>query len=537
MSRSKTSPAHTLSSIRVKLGRNARPELVALLTALLVVALLLSVLSACAPRVASSTSSSSSLTGTVDILTPTGSNKFDSNTPLNTWTDMSDALYGSLRTQGFADTQITRSSASTLSSQIDQISRLITTYSGQTDRHSHVLLLAPVRAVDTDESRAIVQRYGDLVTQPDMTEDSVEYKNMSTSDQNQYTELTEKLASTLSKAQKMGMTVVLMAQKVPGFTENYYVSFSTAQSIARIQTDNLVKKLQLDKATTRDRVAIEMILPMNTGSEFTRTLFSTAWKILQPYFTTGVAYSPSGLLNEDTTDEDWRDVTIARDNAESVTAALESRLIGKTSDGNASDMLESLQSPSGTSSGTFLNVNGILAFNDFSAQSVVSALSSIGFTGTSASVNPNITLESIVKTLTDNADVRKARVPAPADSAFSANSSSSSHSSSHSAATSTSSALSWPVVTGYGAAIHTIPDIVNGKIWITTMEDRNASARAASALVKAICKGETTTTQLAKSVPDLTDTTITVSLVAVNADNLKKNLLDTGYISAADAGL
>ncbi|WP_418968634.1 hypothetical protein [Alloscardovia omnicolens] len=448
--------------------------------------------------------------GSVDILTPRSSNDLDPNAPLNTWNNVTHDIARQLKHHGFSEKNISHSTASTLKEQIKQLTDLVKSHSANTDKTTHILMLSPVFYKDSTQGAAIRQRYGDLVT-PAVATSSLDDDSADENEQEEAQQQHAELVKQLVKAQKAGIIVVLMGQKVPDFTENYYISFSTPQSIARLQTENLVKKLQLDKATADDPQAVEMILPMNVGSEFNKSAFSASWKILKPYFVTGVAYSPSGLLDAHTTAQDWRNVTITDDSESTVSEAVYARL-------NASKK-------------SYAHIDGILAFTDHTAHGVVAALKSMGYTGSSAMINPEITLESIVKTLSGNADVNKQRIPRPSpitsDKEYKHTSSSPS---------SAQNTLSWPIITSFGVYISDLPDVINGKIWISSMEDRAALSESVASLCTYLVKG-LTGSQLENKVPHLTSTTLTTPLFAVTADNVKKTLLDTGYITPADAGL
>ncbi|TCD54811.1 hypothetical protein EJ419_01555 [Alloscardovia theropitheci] len=491
-------------------------------------ALALCTCASCSPRTASSNSQASSLTGTVDIVTPTGNSAMSSNLPLNNWESIRSSLVKSLKTHGFVDSQISESHYSDLSAQINQIKRITNTYKAEKDKHPHTLIFAPHQPIKTSYATAIAQRFGDTVTQNTLNNDELEFDNLSDSQQDEYTSLHKQLASALKDAQDNGITVVLMSHKVPDFSENYFISFATAQSIARIQTDNLVRKLQLDKATIKNPQAIEIIIPLNVGAQFAQQLFSASWKILKPYYTTGVAFSPSGLLDANSTEDDWRNVSVPDDSADSISSALKVRLTSSDESSN----------------NAIVNVDGILAFNDYIAQGAVSALTELGFTGSSAQVNPDVTLDSIIKKLSDNVDVHKQRVPQPNNSSTDDTNTTDSNSQDSQSTPykkrnpqPNHTILTWPIVTGFGTYIDAIADIVNGKIWISSAEERNSVVSSIAALSRAICEKKTSPSQLEKSVPNIQNNTVTAPLFAVNSDNLKKTLLDTGYITPAEAGL
>ena len=98
----------------------------------------------------------------------------------------------------------------------------------------------------------------------------------------------------------------------------------------------------------------------------------------------------------------------------------------------------------------------------------------------------------------------------------------------------------WPVITGYGSYADTIPQVVNGKQWMTGLENRNDLAIDIAKVCLRLNSGQgldgmsyvTQQTIAGSKVP-----TIQENLVAVSAGNLKSTLIDPGYISMAEAGL
>lgn len=68
------------------------------------------------------------------------------------------------------------------------------------------------------------------------------------------------------------------------------------------------------------------------------------------------------------------------------------------------------------------------------------------------------------------------------------------------------------------------------------MEDRADISESVALLCAQIAQGRTGA-RLERSIPNVRSTTLTTALFAVSADNLKKTLIDTSYITPADAGL
>lgn len=456
-------------------------------------ALALLSLSACTHNSGTSHTVSIPPDSTVDIITPFGNNSLDPAVPINTWSQVTDKLKKTLVDQGFTEPNVHISRVNNSDAQVNKIDDLTALYS-QSSHAQHTLIVAPALKNETSVQHSIRTRYGDLVTLP----------------ANKDNEVSKALTTSLTRAQDNKIRVIVLANEIPNFTPDYFVTLSTASDIARIQTNYLIRKLDLNAATREHPKAIEILLPINVGADFDQELFEASWKILKPYFNTGVAYSPSGLLTRDCDVNDWRNVSFVDDSPNGVTDALRARLT--RDDGKIS------------------RIDGILAFNDYTAYGVTSALDQLGFTGSSTSVNPEITLDNILKNFTGHADINRQEVPAPQSEI------NSSPSSDNRTYTYNAESHAWPIVTGYGSYISTVDDIVNGKVWITTLEDRTAIAESVATLASILATGRELS-NLSDTLSGLSGNHLTMSLFAVNADNFKKTMLDSGYINPADAGL
>lgn len=335
-----------------------------------------------------------------------------------------------------------------------------------------------------------------------------------------------RLVSALELAKNSGMHVILMANTLDGFTPDAFVEFSTAERIGEIQAQKLADKLQLSKTSKDNPKAIEVLLPYTTtdadgnlvDSTFAKEAFQGVWKVLGPYFEQGKAFSPSGLLTAATTDGDWEIVAFEINKDSQIKEEFSARLRMDDSSANA-----------------YTRIDGVIAMNDYVASGVVEALSDLGYTGSAADVNPSITISGIVGNITGKHDLPKQKVPDPAQSAD--NDLGSSDNSNEDDVDENSQ---WPIVTGYGAYIDEIPQIVNGHQWMTAIEDRKTLATDISDVCfdldqkDSIAKHEfvSRVTINGSKVP-----TISENLLAVSASNLKVELIDPGYISLADAGL
>ena len=308
-----------------------------------------------------------------------------------------------------------------------------------------------------------------------------------------------------------------------------------AQTIGKLQAEKMVSKLKLDKASKDNPKYIEVLLPYTAVDEkgnandstFAQEAFRGIWQVLGSYYQKGVVESPSGTLDGKSTENDWQ--AVAYDAAkEGSTAKVLDKRLAKT-DGQS----------------TLTRIDGIITMNDYIASEVVKELDDLGYTGSTADINPQITISGIVGNITGKKDLSRDAVPDPIKSPENDNANDSS-SSDDDADKDTSASdkdrdSQWPLVTGYGAYVSNIPSIVNGKQWMTGMEDRQTIATDIAQACAKLNKDEAL-----NSMPSIRNSevggvkkipTISEPLLAVSASNLKSALIDPGYISLADAGL
>jgi ABC-type xylose transport system substrate-binding protein len=357
-----------------------------------------------------------------------------------------------------------------------------------------------------------------------------------------------RLRSALNLARNSGMHVVLLSSTFEGFTPDLFVPMASVAQMAQVQAKQLVSKLELDKTSKENPKQIEVLLPSGSSTTdtadvdtFNKTAFSAIWEVLGPYFRSGAVESPSGLLDKNSSADSWKLLKFNASNEDSVKKELTARL-GKQN----------------KSASTRTRIDGILSMNDYVASEVTETLTSMGYTGSSADINPEISIAGIVDNITGKKDLKKSKAPDPSvapstngdadssggsssqDSSSSDSSSSDSSSSQQSDDTGGLNSSAWPIVTGYGAYLDNIPTIVDGQQWMTSLEDRKGIG---STLAKAVVQLNTsqqvnaddsirTETSNGISAP-----TLQKELLTVSASNLKSVLIDTNYVTAADAGL
>ena len=331
------------------------------------------------------------------------------------------------------------------------------------------------------------------------------------------------------------MHIVLVSNTIDGFTPDVFVQCSTPEQIGELQANMLVSKLDLDKVSKGNPKAVEVLLPYTPADDakgdddaeaddaFAQEAFKGVWKILKPYYEQGKVYSPSGTLSKETTSEDWKHVAFDLNDKDGAANTIEDRIPAATKDGDT----------------VLTRIDGIITMNDAVASSVVDKLDDMGYTGSSADVNPSITIPSIVGNIAGHKDLLRKSVPDPAKSP--ANDTQSQHDSSSTDSSAEDSHNSrWPVITGYGSYADTIPQVVNGKQWMTGLENRvQLSLDIAKTCVR-LNRGKNLSGLsfiTEQTIGEAKVPTIHEELSAVSASNLKAALIDPGYISMAEAGL
>ncbi|MBW3089102.1 hypothetical protein KIH77_10300 [Bifidobacterium sp. 82T24] len=447
-------------------------------------------------------------------------------TPLNKWTRLNDDITDSLVGLGFDKDDVESVKSKTLDDQADAIEDYVAEHgspaaqgkasgtsspsskatNASKDPRKRTVVIAPV--ADPDD---ITRQYGDYVSQTVKTSDGKQ------------TAGTKHLVSALNAAKKSGMSVILVANTVEGFTSDTYVGMSTAREIAHTQATLVANKLALAQTTAKNPKSIEIMLPASDDDETNKEVFAGIWQVLGPYFRSGVAVSPSGLLDSSSDENSW------------------SKVVFKASDQNAakSEFMHRLGADGKSSLRP--SVDGVIAMNDMVAAGVTSALSDMKYQGSAADINPEITIGGIVDNIAGNRDLKKDKVPEPKKDDSSSVEQSPSKKDQTSSGTVDDPA--WPIVTGYGVYLSNILQVVNGHQWSTGLENRKQYADDIALAVKALNTGTALTKVDGLKIAGTTEMngskvpTIHEDIISVSASNMKKTLIDPGYIRPADAGL
>ena len=488
-----------------------------------------------APQSQATSTSTAEVPGRVAIFTPSDGITLSQHTPINKWAALVPELKSALTKEHLSSKRIDAYTSGNLEDQSKELQDYVVNRLSErkTEKTSEptTLVVAPMTSPDS-----ITRQYGDYISKSL----DVDAKDKASS----------RLVSSLRLAAGAGMHVVLMANQVPGIQPNLFVQLSDARAIGQMQAEKLASKLELDKASKDNPCRIEILLPnrpadassADKGAEASRAeqgqqedqnsfpaqAFAGIWQVLGPYFKDGRADSPSGRLQADSTERDWQAVAFDP---------------GKDASATGKELASRLSMNDGAKSHT--EVDGILAMNDFIVSGVVSELRDLGYRGSSADVNPEISISGIVGSMAGRQDLHRQRVPKPAQSPASQNSSGSQADSSQNTgktqeSTSSDDHTAWPIISGYGAYADNIPQIVDGQQWMTGLEDRlGLAGDIAKACVNLNSQGKVPAMDTIQTVNQDGKQLHRLSrpLVAVSASNLKATLIDTGYIKPADAGL
>ena len=488
-----------------------------------------------APQSQATSTATAEVPGRVAIFTPSDGITLSQHTPINKWAALVPELKSALAKEHLSSKRIDAYTSGNLEDQSKELQDYVVNRLSErkTEKTSEptTLVVAPMTSPDS-----ITRQYGDYISESL----DVDAKDRASS----------RLVSSLRLAAGAGMHVVLMANQVPGIQPDLFVQLSDARAIGQMQAEKLASKLELDKASKDNPCRIEILLPnrpadassADKGAEASRAeqgqqedqnsfpaqAFAGIWQVLGPYFKDGRADSPSGRLQADSTERDWQAVAFDP---------------GKDASATGKELATRLSMNDDAKSHT--EVDGILAMNDFIVSGVVSELRDLGYRGSSADVNPEISISGIVGSMAGRQDLHRQRVPKPAQSPASENSSGSQADSSQNTgktqeSTSSDDHTAWPIISGYGAYADNIPQIVDGQQWMTGLEDRlGLAGDIAKACVNLNSQGKVPAMDTIQTVNQDGKQLHRLSrpLVAVSASNLKATLIDTGYIKPADAGL
>lgn len=495
----------------------------------------------------------------VTIFTPSDGITISQHTPLNKWTKFVPRLVSSLGSEGIGGKAITQKTSPDLEHQSNDVQDyVVNDLASESDaKENRTIIIAP--AFSRAESS---RQYGDYASagqQSDAASSEANGKKGGDAgkESKKDAKAEQRLAQALRLAQRSGVHTVVLSDEIQGYTPDVFVRMSTPRGIGILEAQQMVSKLALDKVTSAHPKAIEVLLPdsstahdpdstgntdangnddAQSSGEKTKTTqddtfaaqaFAGIWSVLGPYFKDGRAMSPSGLLDKSSDEHDWKALTLNAQKVPQIREALGKRL-QKSSGKDGKDA-----SPAA--------IDGIIAMNDFISAGVVEELDGLKYQGTSADINPDVSISGLVGTITGRRTLNRQQVPKPQDGmSTDSNSADTDGKNDDDQASAASGSKAWPIVTGYGAYVDMIPHIVDGKQWMTGMEDAQALTRDISKASVALMGGKSVAGVHGMTKPSGRKGkpyTLHEPLLAISADNLKHELIEPGYISMADAGL
>lgn len=520
--------------------------------------------------------------GRVAMFLPSDGFTLSQSTPQNTWKQLAADAKSQLKSAGFSDSDITVKTADDVSSQVQQVSDYLAslgvTGPGEASSSASASGAASASSSEADTSATVASStviiiasatqqledsklYSDYVISDDtdaaastgstalQTDTARPSASQSSTEESSTTESAAAdgsaesgdsdsadgnagLAQVLDLAHRSGVTVINLGTPISGFDADVQGELSSPRLIGRLQALGIVNKLHLASTVENQPQAVEVLIPYKDAS-FAQQAFEGVWEILGAFFRSGRVYSPSGTLDAASSSESWQSVAYPASSPDDSQKELESRL--DASQHNVSHM----------------EVDAVLCLNDAAASGAIAALKSKGYTGTSATIDPDVSISGLVDNLRGGKDITKQQVPAPSASSGQDGQSSgaqpdiASLTAQQNVLRDTRDSTAWPLVTGYGTYKSQLSQIVGGVQWFTGLEDRQGYAKDLAAIAKAIAQGSSlqdVTAQVSSlsAADDSADGSAFVlqrTLLAITADNIKSSLIDRGYISAADAGL
>lgn len=472
----------------------------------------------------------------VEVFVPSDGITLTQNTPTNKWGGFASAITDSLVEKGYSKDSITVVTNGSLKDQARAMADYVEDEtedeaSSGKETTRDIVILAPALTLDP-----AAKQFGDLLGDgtKDLSSSSDISAVLNEDEAEEQTEAEKSIAASAKTLRSRGTAFILVARNLEDVTADMFVKTSNAYQIGQLQANELSVKLEIAEATTSNPRRIEIVIPEESNETISSDFFAGVWSVLGPYFKKGTVVSASGLLDSSSTKDSWRSVVVAASSADEVKQGFSSLLTKAAANQGATDDEDEGDSD------TAVRLSGVIASNDFIATQVTEVLTQKGYTGSAADINPEITLGGIVGNMTGNADLSRKKVPNPAKDEDASSSQEEDGTGSGQSATKDADATRWPIVTGYGSYVNNVQLVVSGKQWLTGLENRNGLASdIASACVRyaqgkklADPQNKQTVTLNGKKVP-----LITRNLVGVVSGNLKRSLIDTGYISAANAGL
>ena len=343
----------------------------------------------------------------------------------------------------------------------------------------------------------------------------------------------EELDAARSRSAELVRTLSARGVRVVGCSDlvsahmDAYVDMATPESIGVLQAREALSKIRANTLSASNPAQVLLLVPGNPQNEASKDFLSGVFSVLETPLQQGVIQLVG--LPEVKSLSSFLDSSAARDfyfGSDLYSADISRRLTsllddlieqqgGTTASNGLMKALPFVRSST-------IALDAVIAGTDYISTQLVSVLTSKGYQGSAADINPDVSLSGIVNSLSGKKVLNKHKVPYPANTLPSAEFNS-----------------MWPVISGYGAM--DVPSIVSGKEWVTGISDEESVA----SLFALLARNAALHKKLATKVSELegmtlssraSRTLISVDLVPISSSQVK-NLIKEGYISAADAGL
>ena len=343
----------------------------------------------------------------------------------------------------------------------------------------------------------------------------------------------EELDAARSRSAELVRTLSARGVRVVGCSDlvsahmDAYVDMATPESIGVLQAREALSKIRANTLSASNPAQVLLLVPGNPQNEASKDFLSGVFSVLETLLQQGVIQLVG--LPEVKSLSSFLDSSAARDfyfGSDLYSADISRRLTsllddlieeqgGTTASNGLMKALPFVRSST-------IALDAVIAGTDYISTQLVSVLTSKGYQGSAADINPDVSLSGIVNSLSGKKVLNKHKVPYPSNTLPSAEFNS-----------------MWPVISGYGAI--DVPSIVSGKEWVTGISDEESVA----SLFALLARNAALHKKLATKVSELegmtlssraSRTLISVDLVPISSSQVK-NLIKEGYISAADAGL
>lgn len=346
--------------------------------------------------------------------------------------------------------------------------------------------------------------------------------------------------------QKQGVKIVLMAHRIPDFQPYAFINMAQPSAIGEMQATNLLKKLNID---TSSPVTPRQILIFVGGKTPTSQEFLTGvWKVFKPYFIKGLARDPllplspeqlKALPDEEVINKLVQNSAVNTSEGNIETDSSLRELLEQAQNQQNSVEKFAAQAPefSGikpqkidTVQNNPLVINGVVAANDYIASRLIHVLKQDKYTGTSASVNPGVSIAQIVQTVITQNVLSRLPAPLPKSSLEEARGLS---------LRAMSPGKQWPVITGFGSIISNLQNITYGKQWITGLLNRQELKKNVINICFTFSPPARPTDSAKKEAfhPILQGSVLSPGLIPIDNSTIKRELVNTGYVEPAIIGL